>query len=96
MTNEQAMNLVQGSYIHYGTCVKTIGPRGGVKLSIEKWKVGAIKIWKRTPGVYLVSIHHGLYDHGHIGTGYSDPANFHREEDCNPKIIKKTFRKEGT
>lgn len=88
MTKEQVMQLQHGTVIHCGVCTKITGPRGGVKIFSDKWRInGKVKIWKRSENKWLVPIAKGLYEHAYIGEGKHFNKNviipdaFHLESD---------------
>ena len=79
---QQAVNAQE---FHAGECVKTIGKRGGVKITQEVWRRnGKTKLWKTRPTEYRIPVKHGLLDHDYITP---DRVNFlngnvHTSEDC--------------
>ena len=78
ITHAQAVNAQE---FHAGECVKTIGKRGGVKITQEVWRRnGKTKLWKTRPTEYQVPIKHGLYAHAYITPSEADQV--HTSEDC--------------
>ncbi len=39
ITYKGATILRLGDEIHYGECLKTVGPRGGLQIAIDRWRV---------------------------------------------------------
>jgi hypothetical protein len=78
VTKQQAMTC---SEFHYGTCTRTVGPRGAVKEHIEHWRAnGMCHTWVTRPNDFRLPIKYGLH-----GYSYLDPhnaANFHVASDC--------------
>ena len=71
---QQAVNAQE---FHAGECVKTIGKRGGVKITQE--------IWRRTrPTEYSIPVKHGIYDYDTITPDRVSWLNgkVHTSEDC--------------
>lgn len=97
ITKEQAMAACHGDDIHAGECKRTVGKRGGVKESIEHWRVnGECKTWKRQPGRFHLPVKRGLRDFHYI-----DETNQHRvhfADDCplvgseNMRLVKRMVR----
>lgn len=88
VTLEQALSA--GSHfgtvtLHYGECSRTIGPRGGVTESIERWRVnGSAKTWVTRPGEFRLPIKYGM-GYGRGQHGYVDHTNarhFHLASEC--------------
>lgn len=78
VTKQQAMTA---NNFHFGTCGKTVGPKGGVTFSIEQWRRnGATQIWKRSPDRFRVPVKHGLRGYGSITENNAEL--FHASEDC--------------
>jgi len=66
---------------HYGQCVRSVGPRGGVTIRQEVWRRnGATKTWKTRPTEFTVPVKHGMYTYGHITTRHTD--SFHTSDNC--------------
>ena len=86
VTRDQALGLTHGQILHYApVCAKHIGPRGGVKVKVERWRVnGKVKTWKTRPADFRVPVKHGLYDYGYLDHG--NCKEFHLASDC-PKGI---------
>jgi len=75
---QQAVNAHE---FHAGECVKTIGKRGGVKITQEVWRRnGKTKLWKTRPTEYQVPIKHGLRAYAYITPSEADQV--HTSEDC--------------
>lgn len=78
LTPEQIQNA---SEFHYGTCTRTIGPRGGVTEYIETWRRnGKTKLWKTRPNEFRIPVKRGLYEYGYITDAEQDLV--HASEDC--------------
>lgn len=78
ITFEQAMTADR---FHYGTCSKTVGPRGGETVRIEQWRRnGSTKTWNTRPGEFRVPIKYGMRGYGYIDQYSAD--RFHVESDC--------------
>jgi hypothetical protein len=81
ITKLHAMNLAVGTELHYGTCQKHVGVRGGVKLNITRVRVsGQCKTWKTRPNEFRLPIKYGLYDSWAIDQ--YNGVNFHLPSDC--------------
>lgn len=89
VTKEQAF---KGREFHVGTCVKTIGPRGGESFQCENWRAnGQLKTWKTRPDEFSLPIKYGLYGHSYLTD--ENAQAFHRAEDCKPTIIDQRKKK---
>jgi hypothetical protein len=81
ITIEQAIQAKHGDEVHYGKCWKHVGPKGGIKLHMEIWRVsGKCKTWKTRPNEFRLPIKFGLYSHSHINDG--NCKDFHFVSDC--------------
>ncbi len=60
MNKSQALHLKHGDIVHHKTVQNADGTpaRGRVN--------GKVKLWKRSPGKFLVPMKHGLYDYFYI------------------------------
>jgi hypothetical protein len=70
---------------HYGECVRTTGPRGGITESVEKWRVnGALKTWVTRPGEFSLPIKYGMgYGRGQHGyITHENARHWHVADDC--------------
>ncbi len=68
-------------HFHYGTCVRTVGPRGGVKTQIIKCRRnGSTQTWKYDQNRFRVPIKRGLYEYGEITQ--DNAGSFHAASDC--------------
>lgn len=66
---------------HYGTCTRTVGPRGGETVRIEHWRAnGAIKTWKTRAGEWRLPIKYGMRGYSYIDQYNAD--QFHVAEEC--------------
>lgn len=62
---------IEGREFHAGQCIKTVGPRGGVKISQEVWRRnGKTQQWKTRPEDFRLPVKFGLYGYAQI-----TPAN---------------------
>ena len=63
LTFEQVRDLPHGTVLHFSpACVRTVGPKGGVRVKNECWRFsGRAKTWKTKPGVIQRPVKHGLY-----------------------------------
>lgn len=78
VTKEQALTAKD---FHFGECVKTVGPRGGVRITQEIWRrSGQTKTWKRAPDAFSVPIKYGLYNYSYVD--HTNENTFHVAEDC--------------
>ena len=81
ITREQALQLRHGDELHYGVCQRIVGPRGGVRYQIERWRVsGMTKTWKTRPEAFEVPIKYGLRGHSYLA-GYNAHL-FHLATEC--------------
>ena len=68
---------------HRGVCVKHVGPRGGVRLSVETWRSnGRAKSWKTRPEAFRLPIKYGLYGYGAIDE--RNAGEYHLASECKP------------
>ena len=66
---------------HYGTCTRTVGPRGGVTIKREIWRRnGRTQTWKTRPNDYRVPVRYGMRTYGSIQSKHA--ANIHTVADC--------------
>jgi hypothetical protein len=85
ITREQAIQLTHGTEIHYGECERKVGPRGGVKLLIEVWRVsGKCQTWKTRPNDFRLPIKHGMYQNDAIAQWNCDA--FHLASECPTRL----------
>lgn len=78
LTRDQALTAKE---FHYGTCKRTIGPRGGITIQCEVWRRnGSTQTWKRDPENYRVPVKHGMRSYGNIFP--NSAANMHTSQDC--------------
>ena len=82
ITRDQAIVLKHGDELHRGECVETIGPRGGLKRFIERWKVnGKTKIWtSKWLNRFRTPLKHGLSKHDYLSEVNS--GHFHLATEC--------------
>lgn len=82
ITKEQAVNLPHNSYLHYGRCTRTIGPKGGVREKIERYrKVSMTKTWVTRPNEWQFTVRWGIHKTTSL-VNHSDADLFHVESDC--------------
>ncbi len=78
------MNIQQAasaSYIHWGNCTRTIGPKGGVKEHSTVCKVnGSLKTWKTRPNDFRLPVKHGMRGYGEVTP--ENISQFHLESEC--------------
>lgn len=89
MTRDQALAADYHTELHYGICKRVTGPRGGVTLKVETWRInGRCKTWKTRPEDFSLPIKYGFkgpYD-------YVTPSNmesYHLAAECQPLEMKK-------
>lgn len=83
VTKEQASTERE---FHYGTCVKTIGLRGGIKMQTEAWRAnGMLKTWVTRPDEFRLPLSYGLYDHDYLT--HVNAGEFHLASECEPRVI---------
>jgi hypothetical protein len=59
MLNE--IQIMTATEFHLEPCKRTVGPRGGVKEQITRWRRnGKTKVWKRPPLRFRVPIKYGF------------------------------------
>lgn len=84
ITKAQALALHHSQTLHYTgrkPCTRTVGPRGGVQVSIVNVRVsGQCKTWKTRPEDFRLPVKHGLYENGAIDQ--TNAGDWHTEEDC--------------
>jgi hypothetical protein len=80
VTREQLEHLSYGSILHAGTCRLHKGPRGGVTMFIERWRVsGSFRNFPRL-GKWFLPVKYGLKQSMHIGKETAEL--FHLESEC--------------
>lgn len=79
ITFEQALN--ENEFHYDAACSKTVGPRGGVRIKVERWRRnGATKTWKTRPGEFRLPIKHGMRNYSEIT--HNSMHLFHVESEC--------------
>ena len=88
MTLEQVLALTYRDEVHLNGCTYKIGPRGGVKETIETWRVnGRIKRWKRDTNAVRVPIKYGFRGpHGYIDE--HNMGDFHLPSECPNRVAR--------
>lgn len=70
ITKEQAIQLGNGEInelIHEDGCKRFVGPKGGKKEFIYRWRVnGKCHVWKTRPKEFALPIKFGLKEYGQI------------------------------
>ena len=84
ITKEQAIKLGSGELredIHYSGCRLIVGPRGGKKYKIERWRVnGKCQTWVTRPSEFRLPIKYGLKTYHDINQ--YNCTSFHLASDC--------------
>lgn len=85
MTKEQAQKTHVGDELHCGRCKRIVGPRGGVKEKIERWRVsGRCKVyksvWRANAAYFRLPIKYGLYRSSAVEPHNQD--DFHLASEC--------------
>lgn len=72
---------ITASEFHSEPCLRTYGPRGGIKTQQHVWRRnGVTQVWKTRPEDFKIPVKHGLYQHGYV---HQDNAHMlHTAEDC--------------
>lgn len=79
ITFEQA--LTESEFHKEGSCHRTVGPRGGVSETVERWRRnGATKTWKTRPGEFRLPIKFGLRSYAAVTE--RDAHLLHLAADC--------------
>jgi hypothetical protein len=82
ITKDDAVTTTYGVELHYGTCSKNIGPRGGVTIRQYAVRVtGTCQTWKTRPNDFRLPVKHGLSTYGAIT--HDNAQLFHFAADCN-------------
>lgn len=69
------------SEFHYGTCTRSVGPRGGVVVRVEHWRAnGMVKTWKTRPGEFRLPVKYGMRGYSAIDQYNAD--QFHVAGEC--------------
>lgn len=72
---------LEAQEFHYEPCTRTVGPRGGVRISQAVWRRnGATQTWKTRPEHFRIPVKYGMYDFGQIW--HYDATSYHAAEDC--------------
>jgi hypothetical protein len=80
ITKHQA---VTADEFHYGSCSRSVGPRGGITEHVEHWRRnGATQTWKRRPDDFRIPVKYGLYRYSQIRSDYYDLNKWHVADDC--------------
>jgi hypothetical protein len=78
ITKDQALTAQE---FHYGECVRTVGPRGGVKVKqVSYRRNGKTETWKTRQDDFRIPVKYGLKSCGQIHPG--NAHHFHTAEDC--------------
>ena len=78
MTKDEALTTDR---FHYGECVKTVGPRGGVTITREEWRRNGKSVtWKGDSGRFRVTIKYGMRTYDSVNE--FNVENFHAASDC--------------
>lgn len=78
VTKDQAMTCDE---FHYGTCTRTVEPRGGVTERVEHWRRNGRTItWKTRPDEFRLPVKYGMRGYGDIHHGNAD--QFHVAGEC--------------
>lgn len=81
VTKQQALTARVFHYVGKQQCKRTVGPRGGVKVSIvECRRNGATKTWKTRPQEFRVPVKYGMYEYAYISQDNAE--DWHTAEDC--------------
>ena len=81
ITREQALQLTYRDEIHFGTCKKNVGPRGGVTYKVETWRVnGKVKTWKTRLSDFEVPIKFGMRAYDYLSE--YNAKDFHLAAEC--------------
>lgn len=91
------MTLCHGDELHAGICTLYVGPRGGRKETIERWRVsGACKTWVRNLERFRVPIKYGMYQSYYLTE--ENAHKLHLADDCpllgseNMRLVRKMVR----
>lgn len=91
VAKEQALTNCE---FHFGTCIRVIGPRGGVKQHSTVFRRnGNPRTWKTRPNDFQVPIKFGLWDYQNLSNNNAD--EFHTAADCplnDPEYATKDYR----
>jgi hypothetical protein len=86
ITQQQALDF---NHFHFtgmngrgkAECIRTVGPRGGVKTRIiEVRRSGKTKLWKTRPTEFSLPVKFGLYESTYIT--HDNAGDWHTPEDC--------------
>lgn len=92
VTKEQAMTLQE---VHYGTCTRTYGPRGGVTITQFKYRRnGMTKTWKRNPNCFRVPLKFGYG--GYDSLDETSAHMFHDSRECPLLDPKSEYQRSST
>ena len=81
ITKEQAMTA---DHFHLGNCLKRVGPRGAIKLTISRWRrSGRTKTWITRPKDFRVPVKYGQSQFGYVTAEHAQA--WHLPEDCQLK-----------
>ena len=82
ISKEQAVDNKNNEF-HYGECKVTVGPRGGIKGSITRYRrTGQTTIWRTRPLEFRVPIKHGMRNSGNWYLTEGNASEFHLPEAC--------------
>lgn len=87
MTREEALTCTE---YHTNLCNFEVGPRGGVKEHHVTWRQGKVRVWKRDPLRFRISIHRGLYSHDVLDAEYQLQW-LHTPEQCPAAIASRNY-----
>lgn len=78
LSNNEVMTATE---FHEGECFKTVGPRGGVKVSQVIWRRnGRTQTWKTRPDDFRIPVKWGLRGYDSITPANAD--RFHTNATC--------------
>jgi hypothetical protein len=84
VTKEQVVAARHGDEFHFtgrSACGKTVGPRGGEKVTVTRCRVsGSAQTWKTRPTEFRLPVKYGLYESGEIT--HRNAGEWHRAQDC--------------
>jgi len=87
VTREQAIEAgaqwghAEFHYTGRHDCARTVGPRGGVYMTVSTVRVsGRCKTWKTRPADFRLPVKYGLYESSAIEA--HNAADFHLAEEC--------------
>jgi len=82
ITKAQALDYSIAEF-HYGTCTRTVGPRGGVTEKVVRVRRnGGVQTWKTRPDEWSMPVKYGMRARDQFRVTNKMAADWHAAADC--------------